>query len=242
VEPDALVLCYHAISDTWPATLAVPQRSFERQLRFLRDRGYRSATFAETASGVGHRTVAITFDDAFRSVLDNARPVLSSLGFVATVFAVTDFAASGKPLAWRGIDHWAAGPHGHELRGLDWSELRLLQNEGWEIGSHTCTHPHLTRRNDAELLDELRRSRQACENALDRPCRSLAYPYGDVDARVIDATAVAGYAAAATLPPRLGPQTPLAWPRVGVYRGDSYNRFRLKASRSVRRARTRLGR
>ena len=182
----------------------------------------------------------MTFDDAYRSVLDLAYPILSSLGLPATVFVVTDFADERRPLEWPGIDHWRGGPHEPELRGLNWKELAELADSGWEIGSHTRTHPRLTRLSDEALARELEESRARCEQVLQRPCRSLAYPYGDFDGRVVAAAAKAGYTAAAIeglVRPR-----PLAWPRVGVYRENSMTHFRLKVSPTLGELRTRFGR
>jgi peptidoglycan/xylan/chitin deacetylase (PgdA/CDA1 family) len=67
-----------------------------------------------------------------------------------------------------------------------------------------------------------------------RPCRSIAYPYGDVDARVIAAARAAGYDVGASLPKRFGSRDPLDWPRVGVYHVDDLRRFKLKVSRLTR--------
>ena len=72
---------------------------------------------------------------------------------------------------------------------------------------------------------------------LGRPCTSVAYPYGDVDARVIRAAAAAGYEAGAALPERQHPASALAWPRIGVYPVDVPWRFRLKSAPLVRRLR-----
>ena len=46
-----LVLCYHAVSETWHHELSVPPDVMERQLRLLLDRGYRPATAAEAVTG-----------------------------------------------------------------------------------------------------------------------------------------------------------------------------------------------
>ncbi len=73
---------------------------------------------------------------------------------------------------------------------------------------------------------------------LERPCTSIAYPYGDWDERVSRAAADAGYLAAGTLPARFHETRPLAWPRVGVYHTDDTHRFRLKVSRSLRALRS----
>jgi len=86
-------------------------------------------------------------------------------------------------------------------------------------------------------IADFTQSREALEQQLGNPCRSLAYPYGDYDERVVEATRAAGYAAAATLPKRLRAGDPLAWPRVGVYNGDDERRFRAKVSPAVRRVR-----
>jgi len=168
------------------------------------------------------------------SALDAAR---DRLGAVATVLAVTDFAERAAPLIWDGIDEGPGGPFDHELRSLGWPELRALAADGWEVGSHTCDHPHLTRCEDGELERQMTASRAAVERAMERPCTSIAYPYGDVDQRVAHAAGRAGYVAGATLPARWHEPTALLWPRVGIYHPDDDRRFGLKTSRVVRRLR-----
>jgi peptidoglycan/xylan/chitin deacetylase (PgdA/CDA1 family) len=236
---DVLILCYHAINDRWPDDIAVSPGEFRRQLAVLVGRGYRGTTFSDAVLAPGSgRTVAVTFDDAFLSVAEFAYPIMSSLGLPGTVFVVTDFADDERPLAWEGITSWRDGEHAAELRGLSWPQLRDLAEAGWEIGSHTRTHPRLTSLDDERLADELTASRLACEQALGRPCNSIAYPYGDVDRRVVAAAQSAGYRTAATLPNGLPRGRTLSTPRVGVYRGDSLRRFRVKVSPGVRLLRT----
>jgi peptidoglycan/xylan/chitin deacetylase (PgdA/CDA1 family) len=81
------------------------------------------------------------------------------------------------------------------------------------------SHPHLPRLDDAGLRLELEESKARIEDELGRPCRFLAYPFGDDDARVHEAAEAAGYEAAFALP---GPDDRVdrfAVPRVGMYRG-----------------------
>jgi peptidoglycan/xylan/chitin deacetylase (PgdA/CDA1 family) len=240
---DTLVLCYHAVSETFPATLSVTPDALHDQLHHLRTRGYRGVTFTEAAAKdqTGKR-VAVTFDDAFASVEELGKPILDALGWPATIFAVSDFAADGRPIAWDGTDQWAATEHAPEMRSLDWTRLKALQDKGWEIGSHTATHPHLTRVDDETLDRELTSSRAAVQEALQIEDPSLAYPYGDVDARVVDAARRAGYTYAAALPARWTHESPLDYPRAGIYHGDDLRRFRLKASPWVRNLRRVLAR
>lgn len=234
----SIVLCYHALSPTWEAALSTTPERFERQLGLLVSRGYRGVTFTEAAGSPSRgKVVAVTFDDAYRSVLELGLPILDRLGLPATVFAPTDFIGSERPMKWLGIDQWIGGPHERELMPMSWEDLRTLAQAGWEIGSHTGSHPHLTKLDDDTLSDELTRSKAACEEHLPGTCTSLAYPYGDVDARVIMRTAGAGYRTAAALPSRQHSREALDWPRVGVYHVDTDMRFRLKVSPVISRLR-----
>ena len=78
----------------------------------------------------------------------------------------------------------------------------------------------------AELVD----SKAECEDWLGRPCRSLAYPYGDHDARIVRATRRAGYSAAGTLPGRFEAFDVMQYPRVFVSRADTSLRFAVKTA------------
>jgi peptidoglycan/xylan/chitin deacetylase (PgdA/CDA1 family) len=232
---DSFVLCYHALSPTWPAPLSVTPEDFERQLSWLAKRRFAAVTFRELVESQARaRTIAITFDDAFASVLALAEPILSSLGLPATVFAPTSFMSQRQHLRWPGIDQWESTPHAHELEGMSWDELGILIERGWEVGSHTHTHARLTQLDDDALEKELAQSREEAKAALGVPCTSIAYPYGDVDQRVAVAAQAGGYLAGADLSRRLERLGPFRWPRIGIYHADTFDRFRLKASRPMR--------
>jgi peptidoglycan/xylan/chitin deacetylase (PgdA/CDA1 family) len=237
---DVLVLCYHALSPDWPAALSTTPERFEEQLRWLVGRGYRGATFEQVVtSPPAARTVAVTFDDGYRSVLELALPIMRRLGLPGSIYVPTNYAGQAGPMAWDGIDQWIGGPHEQELHPLGWDELGTLAAEGWEVGSHTRSHPRLTQLGDADLADELEGSKAACERGMGRACRTIAYPYGDVDGRVVAAARRAGYEAAASLPKgRFTRGEPLDWPRVGVYNADDLRRFKLKSAIPLRRLRS----
>lgn len=233
---DVLVLGYHSVSESWPAVTNVTPSQLEEQLAFLVGRGFRGATLADALIAPPHaKTLVVTFDDAHRSVLEHGHPILERLGLPGTVFAPTRYADSGELMAWPGYSQWLGGPHEGELACLGWDELGGLVEQGWEVGSHTRSHPRLPTLDDASLAAELSGSRERCEEALGRRCSSIAYPYSDFDARVARATAAAGYAFAVTIPRRRVPPLPLQWPRVGIYRDDTLARFRLRILRRTAR-------
>jgi peptidoglycan/xylan/chitin deacetylase (PgdA/CDA1 family) len=235
---DTLVLCYHAVSPDWQADLSVTPADLEVQLRTLVERDYRATTFYQAVMDSPQpRTLAVTFDDAYRSVIELAFPLLSQLGIPATVFVPTSFAGASEAMSWPGIDHWLGGPHEDELRCMSWEELGQLDEAGWEIGSHTHTHQYLPAIEDEALSMELEESHQICSERLGKRCRSLAYPFGAADDRVIEAARRAGYAAAGTLPARMHKPSPLSWPRIGVYHTDTELSFHAKVSPIMRRVR-----
>lgn len=230
-----LVLCYHGISANWRYALAVSPERLRAQIERLLRGGWRATAFSEAvARPSGERTLAVTFDDGLRSVARLALPVLRDLGVPATVFVPTGFVGAGEPFAWPETRHWLETEHAHELDGMSWDELAGLRDAGWEVGSHSVTHAHLTRLGDDALARELSDSRRAIDTRLGG-CRSIAYPYSDVDDRVVAAARAAGYeAGAAVLPVRHG-GGPLRVPRVPVLATESALAHRLHVSRPVRR-------
>ncbi|HUI61893.1 MAG TPA: polysaccharide deacetylase family protein [Steroidobacteraceae bacterium] len=82
---------------------------------------------------------------------------------------------------------------------LLWEDLRQMDPQLVEIGSHTRTHPILSTCNDAAVTEEICQSKLEIEAELGRSVASFCYPNGmpeDIDARAVRAVAQAGYAGA----------------------------------------------
>ena len=233
---DVLVLCYHAVSEQWPSELAVRPDDLERQVAHLLGRGYAPVTVSEAVLRPRPgRVLAVTFDDGYASMHSRALPVLRALGVPATLYVPTGYMGADAPMTWAGIEDWVLSEHRDELCPLGWEQIAELRDAGWEIGSHTVSHPFLTQVPDDRLREELEASREQLARRLGEPCTSLAYPYGDVDGRVVAAARAAGYASAVTLPSRLpGRPRALEWPRLMVGREDSPAAFRRHVSRGYR--------
>lgn len=190
------ILAYHRVTDRPHPALAayaVSPRTFRRQLAWLRARGYDVISLSAVydayrgAASLPPHPVVITFDDGYEDTSTIAAPILGAFGFQATLFVVSDRVG--------GSNTWDArfGPPPAPL--LSWTQIRALADAGFEIGGHSATHPALTTLADAELEGEIRRSRTSLEQALGRPARWFAYPYGDHDERVRAAVRAAGYLA-----------------------------------------------
>lgn len=100
--------------------------------------------------------------------------------------------------------------------------MRALIAAGWEIDSHTLTHPDLTRLDDAQLATELVGSRRAIARRFGVKPAFFCYPYGRHDARVDAAVQRAGYLAAMTENEGYATAaTPFALSRVRVQASDT---------------------
>jgi peptidoglycan/xylan/chitin deacetylase (PgdA/CDA1 family) len=239
---EVLVLCYHAVSDTWPSPAAISTSALDAQLRFLLRRGYRPLPLSAALDrDAPRRALAVTFDDAYASILEAGLPILERLGVPGTVFVPTGPASAGGRMTWSELAQWVGSEHESELRCMTWEELRRLSERGWEVGSHTCSHPHLTEIGEDRARAELRDSRAACEEELQRPCTALAYPFGSYDATVKELAAAAGYRTAVTLDERIAASLRgrgrLEVPREAIYRSTGWVAFAAKTSRLVRRVR-----
>ena len=87
---------------------------------------------------------------------------------------------------------------------LTWSDVRHLNENGIEIGSHTASHPILTRVSLNVTKAELEKSKSRIEAEIKSPVVSLAYPNGqssDFNSKVVECVRKAGYQVAFTLLP-----------------------------------------
>jgi peptidoglycan/xylan/chitin deacetylase (PgdA/CDA1 family) len=167
------ILTFHALDEGSPP-LSFPPDVFVRGMRGLHRDGWRALPLGEAVrllftGALPGRTLALTFDDGYRSVHDRALPVLEELGWPATVF----LAPGGAPPA---PGRRLPPMEGREM--LSWEEAGLLLRRGWEVGAHTLHHADLCRLAPAQAEEEILRSREVLEQALSVPVRLFAYPFG----------------------------------------------------------------
>ena len=85
-----------------------------------------------------------------------------------------------------------------DFEALSWDQVREMDATNIQIESHSVTHPIMTEVDEAKLNDELVRSKARLEKVLDRAVNYFCYPNGNVNVRVRDAVAKAGYNGALT--------------------------------------------
>lgn len=193
------ILTYHSIDESGSVISTAPE-VFRRQMRHLSENDYHVVSLETLVKSVienktsSPKTVALTFDDGFQNFYTTAFPVLEQYGFKATVFLVTDCCDNQN--VWE-----ADSPDIPTSKLLSWTEIKELHKCGIEFGSHTRTHPDLTRISNAAATREITESKAAIENALGAEVTTFAYPYGRFNTAV---RAIAGKTFAAACSTNLG--------------------------------------
>ncbi|MDZ7332029.1 MAG: polysaccharide deacetylase family protein [candidate division KSB1 bacterium] len=227
------ILAYHKVSDRFEWSInSVSPRAFKSQIQFLVDHHFYTISleqYFDSSIEVGptRRPIIITFDDSDESVLLHAFPIMQAAGFQATLFIVSGYVGH-----W---NRWDANLGGIYSRHLSWDQIKLLVQAGWEVGSHTVSHPDLVSLSNKELQNELKGSREVIESKLNQRVRFISYPFNRFDRRVIDVAQQAGYCGACALWVSQR-WNDLPWqfrvPRLGVYRIDSLSWFKKKLAAS----------
>jgi peptidoglycan/xylan/chitin deacetylase (PgdA/CDA1 family) len=214
-----VILYYHTV----PSTL---RAHFARQLDLL-------ATYATVVPADyqrpavhGEHIVAITFDDALTSVLDNAIPELRARRMPATIF-VPAGSLSGPP-------NWetdGAPLYGEEVATPD--ALRSATTDRLvQLGAHSLTHAHLTRVPKAEARREIAGCRELMRDMFGIHAHLFAFPYGDYDASILESCREAGYQFVFSIIPKVVDPTSEEFVRgrVSVDPADGPVEFYLKMS------------
>jgi peptidoglycan/xylan/chitin deacetylase (PgdA/CDA1 family) len=188
------IFMYHSIDDSG-SPISLGARVFRQQMEFLAKGTPRVVPLADIERAPDE-SVALTFDDAFANFEEIAAPLMSDLGLPSTVFVVTDHV--GRTNAWpNATSTLASGGAIPVLPLMTWDGVARVKQRGVEIGAHTRSHPRLTSLSDQALADEVNEPADRLAKEFGSSPESFAYPYGDVDHRVI-AAARQKYARACT--------------------------------------------
>ncbi len=213
-----MILYYHGVPTAQRAGFARQMATLSRRARVV------PADWAGETDPA-RPTVAITFDDAFVSVADNALPELARHGLPCTVFAPSG--VLGRRPDWA----MEPGVAGDEIV-LDADRLRNVCGPLVTIGSHSVSHPALTRISAAQARAEIGQSREALAAITGQPLTLFAFPYGDHDDAVVEICREQGYRHVFTVVPE--PVDPAAGElvrgRVAVKSSDGALVFFLKLS------------
>jgi peptidoglycan/xylan/chitin deacetylase (PgdA/CDA1 family) len=222
-----VILCYHTASDE--PTPAYPNNvmratEFRRQMSYLKR--HRSVVPLEECiarlregRGRGAGSVALTFDDGYKSCLETVVPILKDHGFPATFFVMPGCMDDGKG-KWDDVLYFSMGSfrksllrarrkevaalkrdleeaarNGWEKASaealLSWEDLKTLRGLGYSVQSHSMHHLYLSAQPSADQQYEIDESKRRLEEVLGEPIQFLAYPFGAADSYTNETKALA---------------------------------------------------
>lgn len=220
------ILVYHHFSNDHSDKLTVKTENFYEQMLYLKENGYtvigldQLLDFMEFKIPLPEKSIVITIDDGWLSTYEIAYPILKKFGFSATLFVYTDFIERDQ--------------------AMNWSQLREMTENGFDVQSHTHSYQSLTMIRENEsfknyfdfLVQEIEESKMAIGRHLNIDCRYLAYPYGETNPLVVSLVKKLGYRAAFTINRGSTPffENPFNIGRSIIYGDFDMNEFEKKIS------------
>jgi peptidoglycan/xylan/chitin deacetylase (PgdA/CDA1 family) len=227
------ILMYHVIGvppagAPYPGLFVTPSL-FRRQVGWLRVHGFRAVTLDRVvAAWAGHASlprhpVVLSFDDGYLGDFTVARPVLARLRWPGVLNLI--------------VSRMHPGDSARLTRGM----VRGLIRRGWEVDSHTVTHPDLTGLSPAALRREVVTSRELLRRMFHVPVEGFCYPAGRYDGAVLAGVRRAGYRFATTEIPgaAVSSGNRLLLPRIRVSEGEPAGQLGSVVERAVAAAHSR---
>lgn len=162
--PGPRILIYHQVGGGSDLEMEVAPDAFRSHVEWLAD----NADVVPLERAEGTDSVVLTFDDGYRSLYEEAVPLLQKRRMPFTLFLTTAPVETGEPLR----EHPGAEP-------LTWDMVKEMLDSGlMTIGAHTHTHPDFRHLTPAEVEAELDRSDALIEERLGTRPRYFAYTWG----------------------------------------------------------------
>ena len=172
--------------------------------------------------------VLLTFDDGFYNNFSNVLPLLTKYSIPGLFFIPTQHVENPKDWlhfikikAEKNVDLFGLNNNTQSdlFDGISKENLvKMASNPLVTIGSHSISHPLLSKCYKVDLVNELVNSKKYLESITGRSVKYLAYPFGDYNEKVINAVKESGYELAFGTDKtyNLG-QLNFEIPRIGIY-------------------------
>ena len=206
------ILMYHRVDNVQGDRLVVSPEEFRRQMDWIRKNNLRVVDLETLVDAFPYpeqmaNKVVITFDDGYLDNYVHAWPLLRTYRFPATIFVSPGLIGTDRQVP---AERRGAAP----AKLLSWAQLKEMSEDGITVGSHSMTHPRLTRIPLTQVREEVTDSKKILEEKLGRSVEWFCYPGGAFSEEVVRLVQLAGYRGACSVRP--GPNS------------DRTNRFALR--------------
>lgn len=180
------ILMYHYIrdytdqSDPTGIKLSVSPTSFNNQMKWLKDNNYQSVNpdYLDKPYAISNKPVVLTFDDGYRDIYENAYPILKKYNFTGMFYIITNVVGSPAYMTW--------------------DMIKEMKNNGMNFGSHTVTHPDLSKATNQQIDFQLSTSTEKLKSELGTDITDFCYPSGKYNDYTIAKLKELGYKTAMT--------------------------------------------
>ena len=190
-ETGVTVLIYHRFGEEKYPTTNVAVDRFREQMTFLRENDYKVISLdslvkdLQNGRKIHEKAVVITIDDGYRSVYENAWPVLRDFHYPFTVFL------------------YAKATENRHSNYMTWEQIREMKDAGVDFQNHGFAHEHMafmpqgmdTHDYRTWIRADLAASTKILSEELDERPRFFAVPYGEYNEIVLDEIRSFGYEA-----------------------------------------------
>ncbi len=163
-QANPFILTYHRIDSNFHIGLnVINPKNFRDHVQFL---------VRKVKLEKNNQKIRICFDDGYESIFSNAFPIMEEYGIKGIVFPVTGYI--GK------YNDWDINFRINRARHLNISQIRILSDAGWEIGSHGHLHRAYSKLTNEERILDLNKSKILLEGIVGKSIYSFCPPFGDL--------------------------------------------------------------
>lgn len=215
----AFILTYHSISDdNW--FFSVKLEEFKKQINYLRE-NFEIISLSDLEKYIKGNikfdkpVVVITFDDGYRNIL-SIRDFYKNIKVKPTVFLIAETKLANYEELKTTRDF------------LSKNDVNVLLKDGWEIGSHTITHPDMYKLTGIEIEKEVLGSKKIIEKNFNKKVKYISYPKGKYTNEIVNFVNKAGYSLGFTMNDEIidSKINKLKIPRIGVNNTHSFWEFK----------------
>ena len=165
---ELIVIYYHDIVNSGDgySYQRVEKNIFNEQMSYLQKNGYTSLLFEDLQKPLPEKAILITFDDGFRTVYENAMPIMRKFGMKGNIFLPAQYVEEEN-------SHF-----------MTWNMLKGLYDAGdFSVAGHTYSHVDIRNLSEKEMEFEIEKSNQLLKERLNIQTESFCMPYGKYDKR-----------------------------------------------------------
>lgn len=164
-----VVIYYHEVVESGQgfSYQKIEKDKFEQQMKYLQEHHYQTLLFEDLDKPLPEKSIIVSFDDGFKSVYENAVPIMEKYGIKANIYLPTNYI-------------------GQDAHFMTWDMARELQQTGnYEFAAHTHNHVDIRTLNEAEMRSEIGLPTEVFQRELQSEPIAFCMPYGTFDKKSI---------------------------------------------------------